>query len=113
MDYRLKITTVLRSIFALRAAVLPLNQASVDDYLEGDWSTWIDYTLQSIKSPISGLHDDLLKEKTDPYALELEAMLEANLATVGWDIDASNTLTLVAGTARIEHVSCKQSDILS
>jgi hypothetical protein len=106
-DYRSKITTLLRSIFALRPAILPVNQASVDDYLEGQWSTCVDWTLQAIKQPLAGPHDEILKEKTEPYALELEATLESNLATVGWDIDASNTLTLVAGTARIEHVSCQ------
>jgi hypothetical protein len=113
VDYREKITAVLRSIFALRTAVLPVNRANVDDYLEGRWSLCIDWALQSLKWPFGGPHDDLLKEKTESYSLELEARLEDNLAAVGWDIDAPNTLSLITGATRTEHVSSKQSDPLS
>jgi len=104
-DYRQKIRTIIRALFALLPDVLPVNLAAVDGYMQSTWFRSVDILLRSVEPYPGSPSDEVLRGKIQSYVDDEEANLVANLETVEWVIDASNVLNLITGTTRTEHVS--------
>ena len=84
--------------------MLPANRLLVHLYLENPIFQKLDLLLDSL-NPSNGSIGDALKLKHQRYATDEENRIEGNLNLMGYQIDVSSTLTLVAGAGRIEKVS--------
>ncbi|KAJ7739936.1 hypothetical protein B0H16DRAFT_1568368 [Mycena metata] len=96
--YAVKSQELLAKMFALRLNVLPANRASVNKYL--------DTVYHGVTTLLSALNpcyvNESLQQKFSSYVEAEEARLRGNLEAISYDIDASNTLSLVTGEGRIE-----------
>ncbi|KAJ6561494.1 hypothetical protein DFH09DRAFT_1160085 [Mycena vulgaris] len=96
--YAGKIRELLAKMFAVSLNVMPANRGPVNKYLD------------SIYNGVTTLHAGLnpcyinenLQEKFTSYVEAEEARLRGNLEAISYDIDASNTLSLITGQGRIE-----------
>ncbi|KAF8214062.1 hypothetical protein K438DRAFT_995547 [Mycena galopus ATCC 62051] len=96
--YVVKIRDLLAKMFALRLHALPANRASVNKYLDSIYRGVT--TVTSALNPC--LVNDALQQKFQSYVDAEEARIRGNLQAISYDIDAINTLYLIAGQGRIE-----------
>ena len=85
---------------AMRSSILPENRYWVDYYLSKVWPTIVDLSegLQESELP-EELHDRFL-----PFMEHEETRIRRNLQDIRFDIDALDTVYVVAGQGRIEKV---------
>ncbi|KAJ7498476.1 hypothetical protein FB451DRAFT_1016491 [Mycena latifolia] len=96
--YAGKIRELLAKMFALRLNVLPANRGSVNKYLDS-----IYHGVTTLHSALNPCYiNEGLQEKFNSYVEAEEARLRGNLEAISYDIDASNTLSLITGQGRIE-----------
>ncbi|KAK7062151.1 hypothetical protein R3P38DRAFT_2495366 [Favolaschia claudopus] len=97
-QYAGKIRELLAKMFSLRFHVLQANQVSVDKYLDTIYEG-----VTTLHSALNPCYVNLsLQERFKSYVEAEEARLRGNLEAVSFDIDATNTLSLVTGPGRIE-----------
>ena len=98
--YASQIDELLEKMFAVKSSVLPANRRSVERYLNSVWSLITELTTGFRRAEWT----DTLRTKFESYVTEEEARMREKLETVRYDIDAADTLTLIAGPGRIEKV---------
>lgn len=99
--YKTKIRELIAKMFAIMPSVLPSNRAYTNDYLD-----LVYRGVTSLESAIAPCFiTESLQEKFRSYVEAEENRLRDNLRDVRFDIDARDTLELVAGPGRIERVS--------
>ena len=104
--YRDKIHDIFGRMFAMRTTLLPENRYGADYYLNTVWSSIVELTTAFRKDDAC---DDLqLLPKFMPYAQMEEDRIRRNLLDIRYDIDALDTVYVVAGRGRIEKV-CKHT----
>lgn len=99
--YCLKITSMLGYMHKTRHSVLPSNRYWVEYYLGKVWQTAIKLC-HSLAAP--GDLPPWLEEKFEKYVSYEEERIKKNLLDVRHDIDALDTVYIVAGPGRIEKV---------
>lgn len=87
---------------ALRNALL-VNRGSLDRYLGSEAFRRVEYIINSL-NPLANRDDPSLLEKFRSHVISEEIRLSDNLRKFGYEIDAPDTLALVAGPGRIEKV---------
>lgn len=87
-------------MYGLRSRLLPENHYWADYYLRKVWSSVVEITagLQTPDLP------DHLEAKFEPYISHEEERIRKNLQDIRFDIDALDTVYVVAGPGRIEKV---------
>ena len=95
-----KIRRIMGLMYGLRSRVLSKNRFDVDYYLSKVWPTIVDLSegLQESELP-EELHERFL-----PFMEHEEALIRRNLQDIRFDIDALDTVYVVAGQGRIEKV---------
>ncbi|KAF9220899.1 hypothetical protein BS17DRAFT_820097 [Gyrodon lividus] len=102
-EYSLRIKRVIQTMYDHLPSVHPANRSQVDLYLDAIPLLQVDYLCTSVRPCEDEIYNDgLLDEKIRPYMQEDQARIVANLESVAWNIDATNTLALVIGPGRIE-----------
>ncbi|CAL1709515.1 unnamed protein product [Somion occarium] len=96
--YKEKIEHILALMYGLRSRLLPENHYWADYYLRKVWSSVVEITagLQTPDLP------DHLEAKFEPYISHEEERIRKNLQDIRFDIDALDTVYVVAGPGRIE-----------
>ena len=92
---------MLSQMLAMRSHLLPENRDGANVYLTKVWQSIVELTLAFTSEDST---DDLFLPKFMPYAHLEEERIRRNLATVKYDIDAPDTVYIVAGRGRIEKV---------
>ncbi|KAH9891309.1 hypothetical protein C8Q73DRAFT_650960 [Cubamyces lactineus] len=95
--YAIRIRELLASIRAALQYVLPLNRRAADDYLR---TTWVP-VLRLIQR-VSPRADSAIEDKFRDYYEYEEQRLRSNLERIKYYIDASDTVSLVLGSNRLE-----------
>ena len=98
--YRDMIVNICAKMFAIRPHIHPANRHAVDKYLQTVWQKITTLTLFFVNTN----QPDSLQERFKSYVEAEEKRLREGLETVRYDIDAMDTLLLVAGPGRIEKV---------
>ncbi|KAF8843364.1 hypothetical protein BDN67DRAFT_924335 [Paxillus ammoniavirescens] len=102
-EYSLRIRRVVQTMYDHLPSVHPTNRSDVDLYLDAAPFQLVDFLCSSVRPCEDEIyHDEQLDEKIRPYMQEEEARIVANLESVAWNIDATNTLALIVGPGRIE-----------
>nr|GAT44775.1 predicted protein [Mycena chlorophos] len=98
LGYAEKINEILTKMFAIRPHILPANQQVANSYLEDVYG--------GVYSVVSCLEKRIINKriqaKFESYVTQEEERIRRNLESVKYDVDDSETLTLVAGEGRIE-----------
>ncbi|KAK7683623.1 hypothetical protein QCA50_013461 [Cerrena zonata] len=96
--YMEKINRIMDLMYALRPRILPGNRYDIDYYLSKVWPTIVDISsgLQASELP------EELHEKFLPYMEYEEARIKRNLQDIRFDIDALDTVYVVAGHGRLK-----------
>ena len=89
----------------IRSHVLPPNREAIDDYFLYVWTPVHTLTAAVISLQPGPINLDEFK----PYLESEEDRLSANLVAVDYDVDDTDTLTLIAGAGSIEKVSTSRS----
>lgn len=89
--------------------VLPCNRARVQKFIASPRLAVVDYLVRSVLQN-DVLNDPDIVDRFNDYVTWEESVLRENLARFQWDIDASNTLSLIIGGRRVEKVSFTLSD---
>lgn len=87
-------------MFALRSSIKAENRYWVDYYLRSVWPVAFELT-QSLRNANVAEH---VEEKFQAFADYEEERIRKNLADIRFDIDALDTVYVVAGPGRIEKV---------
>ncbi|KAM5543353.1 hypothetical protein V8D89_003227 [Ganoderma adspersum] len=98
--YRDMIIDIFAKMFAIRSRIHPANRNVVDKYLQTVWQKITTLTA----SFVNANQPDSLYERFKSYVEAEEQRLRQGLETVGYDIEAMDTLLLVTGPGRIEKV---------
>lgn len=101
--YRDKIHSLFAHIFSLRSTIKAENRYWVDYYLRTVWPVAFELT-QSLRSPDVAEH---IEDKFSAFAQYEEERMMKNLEDIRFDIDALDTVYVVAGPGRIEKVSLR------
>jgi hypothetical protein len=101
-DYAIKIFGLIAEIHKASESALPGNRNFIEGYISVT-PTWqlIQYLFRGMS--IRDL-DQSCRDKFKDYVQSEEDRIRANLESVGYDIDATNTLALVTGSGRMERV---------
>lgn len=99
-QYRDKIHVLLAQMFALRPRLLPENRNSAEHYLKAVWQSTVELTLAFKSEDLSS--NDVPLSRFTPYAQYEEDRIRRNLSDIKFDIDALDTVYVVAGRGRIE-----------
>ena len=99
--YNQKIFDIFAHMHAMRADILPENRYWVDYYLHKVWRYGYTFT-SSLQVP--GALPDWLSAKFEAYRSYEEDRIRQNLRDIRYDIDALNTVYVVARPAKIEKV---------
>ena len=94
-----KIRNIVGHMHAMRASVLPENRHWVDYYLGKVWQLGHTFAA-SLRFPQS--LPDWLEGKFQEYVTFEEERIRRNLSDIHYDIDALDTVYIVAGPGRIE-----------
>lgn len=86
----------------MKSAVLPENRDLVEYYIYKVWRVGVELTI-SFRKPES--LPDWLETKFQEYVTYEEERIKKNLKDIRYDIDALDTVYIVAGPGRIEKVS--------
>lgn len=89
----------------MRSTVLPENRYWADYYLKTVWPV----AFELIKAFRQANVSDHIEAKFKDYAEYEENRIRKNLEDIRFDIDALDTVYVVAGPGRIEKVSCTLS----
>lgn len=92
-------------MFALLGDVLPQNRYWADHYLQHVWP--VAYELVKSLHPTSV--PEHIESKFQAYVDFEEERIRRNLADINFDIDALDTVYVVAGPGRIEKVRCQDA----
>ena len=106
IDYADKIEELFAKMEETRAEVLPPNQKFFDNYFTFAWK--IVHTLTTAVTPLEPELGTGDLERFKPYLEAEEIRLSTNLKAVNYDIDGTDTLTLITGVGRIEKVGARQ-----
>ncbi|KAH7885442.1 hypothetical protein F5I97DRAFT_1830577 [Phlebopus sp. FC_14] len=98
-EYASKIRRVIQTMYDHLPSVHPANQSQVDLYLNDVPLQQVELLCASVRICEDEIYQD---EKIKPYMQDEQARIEANLESMAWNIDATNTLALVVGPGRIE-----------
>lgn len=102
--YANKIQQVLTRIAKLLPDVLPRNRNAIDGYFASIW--WVYAILVAFsKHTYITPNDEAIRDRFQEYVDIEDARIRANLQKIRYHIDASDTLTLVIGSGRLERVS--------
>lgn len=100
--YRDQIRHLLTTMFTLRNDVLPQNRFFVDEYLFKIWLGVIKI-VESLR-PVTPIFNHL-EGRFKEYTWHEEDRIRRNLDGVRYNLDAPDTVSMVAGPGRIENVS--------
>ena len=92
---------MLAHLFASRADLLPENRYWADYYLRNVWPVAFELVRAFRPANIA----EHIEAKFQPFADLEEERMRRNLADISFDIDALDTVYVVAGPGRIEKVS--------
>ena len=106
IDYANKIEELFTKMEGTRADVLPPNQKFFDNYFNFVWK--FVHTLTAAVTPLEPELGTSDLERFKPYLEAEEIRLSTNLKAVDYDIDGTDTLTLITGVGRIEKVGARQ-----
>ena len=100
--YKDRIDELFTKMFSIRRNVLPANQGTVQNYLNGVWKK-----VSTLTSSFGRAYqlDFNLQQRFRSYVDSEETRLKKELEIVEYDIDAMDTLSLITGPGRIEKVS--------
>lgn len=99
--YRDKITSLFNQMFALRSSIKAENRYWADYYLRNVWPAAFELC-QSLRQASVAEH---IEDKFQAFANYEEERIRQNLDDIHFDIDALDTVYVVAGPGRIEKVS--------
>ena len=99
--YGAQILELFNHLFSIRSTLLPENRYWADYYLKNVWPV----AFELIKSFRSANIPDHIEAKFKDYAEYEENRIRKNLEDIRFDIDALDTVYVVAGPGRIEKVS--------
>jgi hypothetical protein len=104
--YKDKIYELVQQMFGTLEHVLPSNRRAVDEYLFHTSFWRIELLLRSTRSVNPKiLSDPDLAKITEAYTKTEEERLDLNLQDVAYELDTSDTVSLITGAGRIERVS--------
>ncbi|KAJ7830727.1 hypothetical protein B0H14DRAFT_2806564 [Mycena olivaceomarginata] len=98
--YAKAIENIRMRMVAISATVLPCNRARVDKYMCSSGLDVVDLIVRALRAQ-DDEDNDLMTHFNDYIAGE-EVRLIEGLERFRWEIDAQNTLQIIAGTGRIE-----------
>ncbi|TCD67366.1 hypothetical protein EIP91_010200 [Steccherinum ochraceum] len=93
-QYREQIHGIFAQMFALRSKLLPENRQGADFYLNKVWQSTVELTLAF---KVDDLPSDVQISRILPYAQYEEERIRRNLLDIRYDIDALDTVYVVAG----------------
>ena len=105
--YVTRIKELLSSIRAALQYVLPLNRKAADQYLKTTWVRTLKLTQK-----VSTHSDWAMADNFRDYYEYEEQRLRSNLERIKYHIDASDTVSLVLGSDRLEAV-CSTTSLLT
>ena len=86
-------------MFSMRSSVLPENRLWADYYLQAVWYIGVELAM-SLRKP-DGTIPDWLESKFEQYVAFEESRIDAKLREVRYDIDALDTVYIVASPERV------------
>ncbi|KAJ6508453.1 hypothetical protein C8R45DRAFT_815585 [Mycena sanguinolenta] len=103
-SYAQDIQNVRSRMIAIAVDVLPPNRARVDKYMVSSSFDVVDLIVRAVLSDWNEDtdNDDALMARFTDYIQSEEKRLTNGLERFAWEIDAPNTLQLIAGTGRVE-----------
>ena len=89
----------------MRFHALPVNRSGVEYYLQKVWRVGFELCVPLTRRKYLRFLPDWLEEKFSDYVLHEEGRIRKNLEDVKYDLDALETVYIVAGPGRIEKVN--------
>lgn len=100
-DYCKKILEIFAHMYKMREEVLPENRDGVDYYLHKVWMIGAQLAMP-MASRNRDNATDLVETKFKDYVIHEEDRIKHNLQRIKYDIDALDTVYIVAGPEQIE-----------